>query len=97
VRACTLAQDEVALGGQLRIRVDRDAPGDPELAGKVARRRHTRARLQGAVADRAAELVLDLRAQRAVAVAADRQEQLDRLTGLVQARRTGSSVCTSGP
>ena len=63
-RPRALAQAQVALGGELAVGVDDDAAGDAELAREVAGRRHARAGLQRAVADRAPELVLDLRAER---------------------------------
>ena len=63
-RPRALAQHQVALGGELRVRVDRDPPRDAELAREVARGRHARPGRSAPVADRAAELVLDLRAER---------------------------------
>ncbi len=70
-RLRALAKDEVTLRGQLRVRVDRDPPRDAELARQVARGRHPRAAVQLAAADRAPQLVLDLRAERALPVAGD--------------------------
>ena len=75
-RARALAQAQVSLGGELAVGVDDDAAGDAELARQIARRGHARAGLQRAVADRAAELVLDLRAERGGAVARHREQQL---------------------
>src|SRR5215203_1513921 len=80
-----LPQHEVALGGQLRVRVDGDPARHSELAGEVAGGGQARARLERALPDRAPYPMLDLRAERPVAVAGDREEQLDRLTGLVLA------------
>ena len=77
MRARALAQREVALGRELRVGVDDDAPRDAELAGEVAGRRDAGAGAHGAVADRAAQLLLDLRAERpGAAVAGDGEEQL---------------------
>ena len=95
VRARALAEREVALGRELRVRVHGDPTRDAELAGEVAGGGDARAGLEPAVADRGAELVLDLPAQRARAVAGHGEEELERLTGLVQHHDSGSSGCTS--
>ena len=94
-RARALRQVQVALGRELGVGVDDDAPRDAELAGEVARRRHPRAGSQRPVADRAPHAVLDLGAERARAVAGDVEQQLYGLTGLVHGLETGSSACTS--
>jgi hypothetical protein len=96
VRAGALAQGEEALGGELGVRVDRDPARHAELTREVAGRRHARPRLERAVADRGSQLVLDLCAQRPRTAAGDREEELERLTGLVQRHDSGSSACTSG-
>jgi hypothetical protein len=95
VWARALPEGEVALRGELRVGVDGDAARDAELAGEVAGRGDARAGLEPAVADRGAELILDLPAERPRAVAVDGEEQLERLTGLVQHHDSGSSGCTS--
>ena len=95
-RARALPQAQVALGGELRVGVHGDAPRDAELARQVARRRHPLAGPQRPVADRAPELVLDLRAERPGTVAAHREQQLYRLTGLVQCHGSRACFCTSG-
>ena len=94
-RAGALPQAQVALGGKLRVGVHHDPPRNAELARQIARGRHSRTRPQGAIADRPAELILDLCPEGPGAVAAHRQEQLYRLTGLVQGHDCGSSICTS--
>ena len=96
-RPRALAQAQVALGGELGVGIDGDAPRDAELAGQVARRRNLRAGAQGALADGAAELVLDLRAQRRGRLAAHGEQELYGLTGLVQRPKSGSGICTSRP
>src|SRR5206468_2537458 len=88
-------QAEEALGGQLRVGVDGDPPRDTELTREIARGRHPRARPQRSLADRAAQLVLDLRSERPRAIAAHGEEQFERLTGLVRNRQSGSGVWTS--
>ena len=60
LRARALAQQQVALGGELSVGVHDDAARDAQLARQVARRGHLRAGTEGTVADRYAELVLDL-------------------------------------
>ena len=82
-RTRALAQAQVALGGELRVGVDDGLPRHAELAGEVAGRRNALRRPQRAVADRTADLLLDLAPERARPVAAQRNQQLDRLTGLV--------------
>jgi hypothetical protein len=95
VRPGALAQREIALRRELGVGVDGNPPRHAQLAGQVAGGRHARPGSQRALADRPPELVLDLRAQRPGRFAAHRDQQLDRLTGLVYSHRRGSSICTS--
>jgi predicted MFS family arabinose efflux permease len=46
-----LAQDQVALGGELRVGVGHDLARDAELTREIAHRRHARARLERAATD----------------------------------------------
>ena len=68
-RPGALAQAQVALGGELGVCVDDDPARDAKLAGEIARRRHARAGVQGALADRPPQLTLDLRTERRGGVA----------------------------
>ena len=95
-RAGALAQAQVALGGELGVGLDRDPPRDPQLAREIARGRHLRTGPQGTAADRAAQLLLDLRAERVRPVAIDREQELYRVTGTVHSVKTGTGICTSG-
>ena len=63
--AAAAARVEVALGGELRIGLDDDAAGDPELRGQRAGGGQARARGQAAAADGFAQRVLGAGAQRA--------------------------------
>jgi hypothetical protein len=72
-----------------------DPARDADLARQIAGRGDACAGLEPAVADRGAELILDLPAERARAVAGDGEQELERLTGLVQRHDSGSSGCTS--
>ena len=51
-----LSQAQVALGGELSVCIDNDPARHADLAGEIARRRHARAGVQGAVADRPPQL-----------------------------------------
>jgi len=55
-----LAQAQIALGSKLRIGVHHDPPRNSELAREIARGRHPRTGSQRAIANRPAELILDL-------------------------------------
>ena len=94
-RARALPEAQVALGGELAVGVDHHAAGDAELAGEVARARNGGPGLHRTRADRLPQPLLDLGAERAFAVPRHREEELERLTGLVQSHETGSSMCTS--
>jgi len=90
VRARALAQRHVALRAELRVGVDDGSARDAELAREIARGRQAGAGAQRAVADRRAQLRLDLRRERLGHLARDAQQQLDRLAGLhvsIMARR----------
>ena len=87
-RTCALAQIQVPLGAELRVRIHHDAPRDAELAGQIARRRQLRPILERALADGGPELILDLGAQGASSTPGHRKQDLDRLTGLIQRPRT---------
>jgi hypothetical protein len=66
-----LSQRQIALGGELGVGVDGDAARHPELAREVARGGDLRAGVQRAVADRLAQAIFDLGAQRLRRIAAD--------------------------
>ena len=68
-RPGTLPDDQVALGGELGVGVDHDPTRHPELAREVARRGDRAALVQRARADRPAQPVLDLGAERAAPAA----------------------------
>ena len=97
VRPRALAQGQVALGGELRVGVGHDLARDAELTREVAHRRHARAGLERAATDGAPDLVLDLRPERRRAVAAQREQEIDRLTGTLHSVMTGPCADASGP
>ena len=94
-RAGALAQAQISLRTKLGVGVHHDPPRDAELARQVARGRYSRTGSQGAIPDRPAKLVLDLRPEGTGAVATHREKQLDRLTGLIYRHESGSSIWTS--
>jgi hypothetical protein len=78
-RPGALAQHQVALRGQLGVGVDGDPPGDAELAGQLPGGRQPGTRAQRAVADRLAQLPLDLRTQRAGLAPGHGEQQVEGL------------------
>ena len=84
VRPRALAQGQVALGGELPVGVDHDRARDAELPREVARRRHARAGLERAVADRARRSWSSICAPSVAEPSRlQREQEIDRLTGLV--------------
>jgi hypothetical protein len=75
-RTRALAEHQVSLGGELRVRVHDDPARDLELTRQIPRRGDAGTGLQGSFPDGPAQLSLDLRAERLRPLSADRKEEL---------------------
>src|SRR5664279_1418277 len=80
---------EVALRREPRVGVDHDPPRHGDLTGEIAGRRQPRPGPQGAVPDRAAKLLLELRAEGLGVTTVHGHQELYRLTGLVCTHNCG--------
>ena len=76
------ARNDPAFGQQLFVSLDDEAARQTDLAGERARGRQLHTDLQASFADRPAQLLFELRADRQAAAAIDAQQQVQALRGL---------------
>ena len=90
-RTRALAEYQIFLGGELRVRVHDDPARDLELPRQIPRRGDAGAGLQRSFPDGVAQLILDLRAERLRPLSGGPKGGASiGLTGLVQRTETGS-------